>query len=154
MPATSQTSSRPPRIPSENQTGARPRSSDRLTRIVPFGNDGQGITELTLRQSALRDPDAPRLRAELVALHRPGSPARIVLSFRNLTVLSAPCLCILMEVADSLARVGGCLILSEVPPEATRVLKRTGLARTLRLARSPEHARRLAVEKKPTPRAA
>ncbi len=155
MPAaTPQTESRSPRIPSENRAGVRPRSTDRLTRVAPPRADAPGVTELSLRQSALRDPDAPRLRAELVAHHQSGSPARIILSFQGLTALSAPCLCTLTEVAASLTRVGGCLVLSEVPPEVARVLKRTGLTRTLRLSRSPEHARRLVVAKKPAQRAA
>jgi anti-anti-sigma factor len=112
------------------------------------------VVELSLRQSTLRDPDAPRLRAELVAHHQADAPARIILSLQDLTVISSPCLCILTEVAESLARLGGCLILCQVPPETARVLKRTGLARTLRPARSPDHARRLAQTKKPAQRAA
>jgi anti-anti-sigma regulatory factor len=147
------TPQRPPRTelrdPAPQPRPPRPRSPDRLTRVAPPRDDAPGVTELSLRQSALRDPDAPRLRAELVAHHQPGAPARIVLSFKGLAVLSAPCLCILTEVAESLARLGGCLILCEVPQDTARVLKRTGLARTLRPARSPEHARRLAQAKKP-----
>ncbi len=106
------------------------------------------MVELSLRQTTLRDPDAPRLRAELVAHHRADAPARIILSLQGLTVLSSPCLCILTDVAHSLSRLGGCLVLCEVPPDIARVLKRTGLARALRPARSPEHARRLAGVKK------
>ena len=136
----------PPRSP-------RPRS-DRLTRVAPPRDDAPGVVELSLRQSTLRDPDAPRLRAELVAHHQTDSPARIILSLQGLSVLSSPCLCVLTEVAESLARLGGCLILCQVPPETSRVLKRTGLARTLRPARSPEHARRLASVKKPSQQAA
>ncbi len=112
---------------------------DRLTRVV----SDDAVAVLSLRQTSLRAPDAPRLRAELVALHRPGRPTGIVLSLRGLTVLAAPCLATLAEVAESLARIGGSLVLCDVPGPAARVLRRTGLARTLRVARDADHARRL-----------
>ena len=116
------------------------RAPDRITRVVRAAE----ITELTLQQTELRAMDADRLRAELVALHRPGHPARIILSLAGMGMLSGPCLGMLTEVAEGLARAGGSLVLSEVPPEAARVLKRSGLARKLPVARSPDHARRLA----------
>lgn len=161
MPAA--TPQRPPRFELRDPADAAPRPtqparsrprSDRLTRVAPPRDEAPGVVELSLRQSTLRDPDAPRLRAELVAHHQADAPARIILSLQGLTVLSSPCLCILTEVAGSLDRLGGCLILCEVPPDIARVLKRTGLARTLRPARSPDHARRLASTKKPGQQAA
>ncbi len=130
-----------------------PRSSLRLTRVAAPSENG-GPTVLTLRQSALRAPDASRLRAELVALHQPGHPARIVLSLRGLTVLASPCIATLAEVTASLDRVGGSLILCDLPPDVARMFRRTGLARTLRLARSTDHARRLLGRQKAMNRAA
>lgn len=118
----------------------RPQNHDRLTRVVR----SDAVAELALCQHSLRAQDAPRLRAELVGLYRPGHPPGIVLSLRGLTVLAAPCIATLAEVAESLSRVGGTLVLCDAPGPVARVLRRTGLSRTIRLARSPEHARRLA----------
>ncbi len=89
--------------------------------------------------------DADRLRAELVSFHRPGDPPHIVLSMRGLEVLSGCCVGTLAEVAESLSRLGGSLVLSDVPGSTARMLKRSGLSKTLRLARSGSHARRLAL---------
>lgn len=131
-----------------------PRTSDRITRVARPQPGEEHIAQVSLRQPSLRDFDAPRLRAELVALHAPDAPARIVLSLRGLTIFTSPCIATLTEVAESLARVGGSLVLCDVPPDAARVLKRTGLARTLRLARSPDHARRLITPRKTPSQAA
>lgn len=123
-----------------NAMPTRTQTLDRLTRLVRQAD----VTELALQQADLRALDAGRLRAELVSLHRPGRPARIVLSLAGLGVLAGPCLGALAEVGEGLARVGGVLVLCEVPEGTARMLRRTGLARKLPLARSPGHARRLA----------
>lgn len=123
---------------------------DRITRVRRTGD----VIELGLRQSNLRSVDADRLRSELVSFHRPGDPPHIVLSLRGLEVLSGCCVGTLAEVADSLSRLGGTLILSDVPTPTSRMLKRSGLSKTLRLARSGAHARRLALTTKKRVRAA
>ena len=128
----------------------RPQTTDRLTRVVRR----DAVAEVSLRQRVLRDPDAARLRAELVALHEPGNPPRIILSLRGLSVLAAPCIATLAELAQALAAAGGSLVLINVPEPAARMLKRTGLARTLPVARSADHAQRLSAPRKTTHRAA
>lgn len=122
----------------------RPANPDRITRVRKRGE----VIELGLRQPNLRSVDADRLRSELVSFHRPGEPPHMVLSMRGLEVLSGSCVGTLAEVADSLARLGGSLVLSDVPSSTSRMLKRSGLSKTLRLARSGTHARRLAMNSK------
>jgi anti-anti-sigma factor len=117
----------------------RAEPSDRITRVRKHGD----VIELGLRQPNLRSLDADRLRSELVAFHRPGQPPHIVLSMRGLELLSGSCVGTLAEVAESLARLGGSLVLSDVPGPISRMLRRSGLSRTLKLARSGAHARRL-----------
>lgn len=125
--------------------------SDRLIRLRRPDPQDPGLTGLAIRQPALRAPDAARLRAEIVAHHTPGQPLRVVLCLRGLTDIAAPCLATLAELAESLQPTGGSLVLLEVPAPVARLLKRTGLAKTLRIARSPDHARKLSSPRK-TPR--
>jgi anti-anti-sigma factor len=87
-------------------------------------------------------------------VHRPGCPPRIVLSLKGLTLLASPCVGTLAEVAAALAPMGGSLVLCDVPEPVARMLKTTGLARTLRVAKSRDHARRLAAGGKAAPQAA
>lgn len=132
---------------------ARP-PTDRLVRVRRPDPADPGLTGLAVCQPVLRAPDAPRLRAEIVANHAPGRPLRAVLCCRGLTSIAAPCLATLAELAEALAPTGGSLVLIEVPPEIARMLKRTGLARTLRVAKSPEQARKLVSVRKPSIQAA
>jgi|GEM_PF-4088614 len=131
-------------------TPARP-PSDRLIRVRRPDPADPDLTGLAIRQPALRAPDAPRLRAEIVANHTPGQALRVVLCLRGLTDIAAPCLATLAELAEALQPTGGSLVLIEVPAPVARLLKRTGLAKTLRIARSPDHARKLSAPRK-TPR--
>lgn len=128
-----------------------PPPADRLIRLRRPDPQDPGLTGLAIRQPALRAPDAARLRAEIVAHHTPGQPLRVVLCLRGLTDIAAPCLATLAEIAESLQPTGGSLVLLEVPAPVARLLKRTGLAKTLRIARSPDHARKLSSPRK-TPR--
>lgn len=118
----------------------RVKDPDRLTRLERAGE----VTELALQRPDLRALDADRLRAELAGLCRPGHPPRIVLSLAGAGQLASACLGTLTEFADALSHAGGVLVLCEVPGETAKVLKRSGLARKLPLARSRDHARRLA----------
>lgn len=128
--------------------------ADRLVRVRRPDPADPSITGLAVCQPVLRAPEAARLRAEIVANHTPGRPLRVVLCCRGLTSIAAPCLATLAELAESLAAAGGSLVLVDVPPEIARVLKRTGLSRTLRVARSTDHARKLASVRKPSIQAA
>ena len=119
----------------------RPRTQDRITRITRAGE----VVELSLGQRSLRPLDAEKLRGELVSLHRPGCPPSIVLSLRGLETLSATCVGVLAEVTESLSRLGGSLVLVEVPGETARMLKKAGFARRLRMARSVPRAQRMAL---------
>ncbi|RMH27926.1 MAG: STAS domain-containing protein [Planctomycetota bacterium] len=119
----------------------RPRTPDRITRVMRTGD----VVELSLRQPSLRPLDAEKLRGELVSLHRPGSPPSIVLSMRGLETLSGTCVGVLAEVTESLARLGGVLVLAEVPGETARMLKKAGFARRLRMARSVPQAQKIAL---------
>lgn len=129
---------------------ARP-PSDRLIRVRRADPADPTLTGLAIRQAAMRAPDAPRLRAEIVANHTPGQALRVVLCLRGLTDIAAPCLATLAELAESLHSTGGSLVLVEVPTPIARLLKKTGLSKTLRIARSQEHARKLSSLRK-TPR--
>jgi len=146
--------------PTERERGSGSRSgarrsraepADRITRVRKPSGRRSGdrkpgdVIELGLRQANLRSLDASRLRAELVGFHKPGEPPHIVLSMRGLEVLSGACVGTLTEVAEALSRLGGSLVLRDVPGPTSRMLKRSGLARTLKLARSGAHARRLAM---------
>ncbi|MFK7883555.1 MAG: STAS domain-containing protein [Phycisphaerales bacterium] len=126
-------------------------TSDRVTRLLRIGE----VSELGLRQPHLRPLDAEKLRGELVALHRQGHPPQIVLSLRGIEVFSGSCVGTLAEVAESLSRLGGSLVLRDVPPDVARMLKRSGLSKHLRLARSESHAKKLALgRRKGVPHAA
>lgn len=118
----------------------RPRTPDRITRVARAGD----VVELSLRQRSLRPLDAEKLRGELVGLHRPGSPPSIVLSMRGIETLSATCVGVLAEVTESLGRLGGVLVLTDIPGETARMLKKAGFARRLRMARSPAQAQKMA----------
>ncbi|MEM9373445.1 MAG: STAS domain-containing protein [Planctomycetota bacterium] len=120
---------------------SKPGNPDRITRLRRQGD----VIELALVQTHLRSVDAERLRAEVVAWHRPGDAPRIVLSLRGLEAISGGCVGTLAELAALLGRVGGSLVLRDVPAPTSRMLKRSGLSKTLRIARSGAHARRLAM---------
>lgn len=114
---------------------------DRITRVRREGD----VVELALSQTNLRPMDADRLRRELVSWHRPGRPPHIVLSLRGIGEFPGSCVAMLAEVSVSLGRLGGSLVLRDAPPGVVKMLKRSGLSKTLRLARSGPHARRLAL---------
>jgi anti-anti-sigma factor len=128
--------------------------ADRLVRVRRPDPADPGITGLAICQAVLRAPDAARLRSEIVANHTPGRPLRVVLCCRGLTSIAAPCLATLAELAEALTPTGGSLVLVEVPPPIARVLKRTGLSRTLRVAKSNDRARKLVSVRKPSTQAA
>lgn len=128
--------------------------ADRLVRVRRPDPADPTIIGLAICQPVLRAPDAARLRAEIVGHHAPGRPLRAVLCCRGLASIASPCLATLAELAEALAPTGGSLVLIEVPPEIARVLKRTGLSRTLPIAKSTDQARRLVRVRKPSCEAA
>jgi len=119
------------------------------TRLLSIHNL-DGIYRARLIDLNLRSLDTAKLRGEIVALHTPGHPPRIMLSMRGMDSLASSCLGTLAQLSTDLELAGGVLVLYNLPKEIAKILKKTKLDRLIHTARGRPQARKrvLAVQKK------
>ncbi len=130
-------------------TRTRP-GSDQITRVAIK----EGVHMVRVAMPDLRAHDMNRLRKELAALYQPGkSPLLIAMSLKRVRTLSSACMGMLVEFSDALTPVGGSLVLYDVPKDIAKMLKKLGLHKQLPIAKTSEHARKLARANNAAPRA-
>lgn len=105
----------------------------------------EGVLRASLNDRSLRSLDTGKLRAELVGLCRNRSSRVIILSMRNTETLASSVLGALAQLSADLERVGGVLVLYQVPKEVGKVLKKTRLDRIIHTAKDRAAARKKAM---------
>lgn len=90
----------------------------------------------------LRALDTKQLRSEIARLNAPGKPPAILFSMRGTETLNSGCIGAFAQLSADLERVGGVLVLYNLPKEITRVLKKTKLDRLIHTAKSRPQARK------------
>tara|TARA_A100001391_G_scaffold147077_1_gene104557 strand:+ start:492 stop:956 length:465 start_codon:yes stop_codon:yes gene_type:complete len=127
-------------------TKANEPSSTQLLSI----NSKDGIHRARLVDRTMRSLDTSKLRAEIVGLHKPGHPPMVMFSMRGMESLASGCLGAFAELSTDLERVGGILVLYNLPKEIAKVLRKTKLDRVIHTAkaRPQAHKRVLAAKKK------
>ncbi len=147
------------RIDLENQMGSDSRQDQSSTKRTHTKPDTEllsirklegGIYRARLVSGELRTLDTTKLRAEIVGLHTPGNPPVIIMSMRGMDSLASGCLGAFAELSDDLGRIGGALVLYNLPKEIAKVLRKTKLDRVILTAKARPQAekRALAARKK------
>ncbi len=110
----------------------------------------EGVHCARLMSWNLRALDLKKLRAEITGLHTPGNPPAVMMSMRGLDSLPSSCLGTFAELSTDLERIGGILVLYNLPKELTKVLKKTKLDRVIQTAKARPQAKKrvLAAKKK------
>lgn len=146
------------RIDLENQVGSgseQARSSTKKTNTKPDTKllsirqlEG-GIYRARLVSGELRTLDTTKLRAEIVGLHTPNNPPAIIMSMRGMDSLASGCLGAFAELSADLERVGGVLVLYNLPKEIAKVLRKTKLDRVILTAKArPQAEKRILAARK------
>ena len=104
-----------------------------------------GVHRARLLSGNLRSLDTKQLRAEIVGLHTPGNPPVVMFSMRGMDSLASGCLGSFAQLSADLERVGGVLVLYNLPKEIAKVLKKTKLDRIIQTAKSRPQARKKAL---------
>ncbi|PCI10430.1 hypothetical protein COB72_03530 [bacterium] len=110
----------------------------------------EGVHCARLMSWNLRALDLKKLRAEITGLHTPGKPPAVMMSMRGLNSLPSSCLGTFAELSADLERIGGILVLYNLPKEITKILKKTKLDRVIQTAKARPQAKKrvLAAKKK------
>lgn len=126
------------------------RSHKPNTQLLSISDD-DGVFRARLVSGNLRTLDTQKLRAEIASLHTPGNPPAVMFSMRGMDSLPSSCLGAFAELSTDLERVGGVLVLYNMPKEIAKVLKKTKLDRVILTAKARPQAKKkaLAMRKKP-----
>ncbi len=136
-----------------SKTGGDAESSSKsrkpTTKLLSIRKDGQ-VYRARLIAGNLRSLDTKQLRAEIVGLHSPGNPPLVMFSMRGMDSLASSCLGAFAELSADLERVGGVLVLYNLPREIAKVLRKTKLDRVIQTAKARPQAKKraLAIGKK------
>ncbi|MBL4697699.1 MAG: STAS domain-containing protein [Phycisphaerales bacterium] len=108
------------------------------------------VYRVRLVSGELRSIDTTKLRAEIAGLHKPGNPPVVVFSMRRMDSLASGCLGAFAELSTDLERIGGALVLYNIPKEIAKILRKTKLDRIISTAKTcPQASKRaLAMKKK------
>ncbi len=119
------------------------------TKLLSIRKDGQ-VYRARLIAGNLRSLDTKQLRAEIVGLHSPGNPPLVMFSMRGMDSLASSCLGAFAELSAELERIGGVLVLYNLPKEIAKVLRKTKLDRIIQTAKARPQAKKraLAIGKK------
>ncbi len=133
----------------ERGTTPLPRHHAATTKLLSIRKDG-GVYRARLITGNLRSLDTKQLRAEIVGLHSPGNPPLVMFSMRGMDSLASGCLGAFAELSADLERVGGVLVLYNLPREIAKVLRKTKLDRVIQTAKARPQAKKraLAIGKK------
>ncbi len=126
-----------------------PKRHTTTTKLLSIRKD-DGVYRARLIAGNLRSLDTKQLRAEIVGLHSPGKPPLVIFSMRGMDSLASSCLGAFAELSADLERVGGVLVLYNLPKEIARVLRKTKLDRVIQTAKARPQAKKraLAIGKK------
>ena len=125
--------------PPEKSKGSRSSKSE----LLSIRND-EGMFRVRLTGGDLRALDFKQLRAQIARLHTPGNPPAVLFSMRGTETLSSGCIGTFAQLSTDLERVGGVLVLYNLPKEIIKVLKKTKLDRLIHTAKSRPQARKRA----------
>jgi anti-anti-sigma factor len=119
------------------------------TRLLSI-RDLDGVYRARLIDQNLRSLDIAKLRGEIVALHTPGHPPAVMLSMRGIETMASSSLGAIAELSTDLERIGGVLVLYNLPKEIAKMMRKTKLDRVIHTAKGRPQARKraLAVQKK------
>lgn len=129
--------------------GTSLRNRKPINKLLSIRED-EGVYRARLVSGSLRSLDTKQLRAEIAGLHTPGKPPMVMFSMRGMDTLASGCLGAFAELGTDLERVGGVLVLYNLPKEIAKVLRKTKLDRVIQTAKTRPQARKkvLALGKK------
>ncbi len=104
-----------------------------------------GMFRVRLSGGDLRVIDSKQLRAQIARLHAPDRPPAVLFSLRGAQGVSSGCIGTFAQLSSDLERVGGVLVLYNIPREISKVLKKTKLDRIVTTAKTRPHARKKAI---------
>ncbi len=135
--------------PIQGDPAPSPSSKRSKSELLSIRNDGD-MFRVGLIGGDLRALDTNQLRAQIARLYSPGNPPAILFSMRGTETLNMGCIGAFAQLGSDLERVGGVLVLYNLPKEITKVLKKTKLDRIIHTAKTRPHARKRAsaVQKK------
>lgn len=123
------------------------RSRKPNTRLLSIRDD-EGVFRARLVGGDLRSLDTQKLRAEIAGLYTPGNPPAVMFSMRGMDSLPSGCLGAFAELSADLERVGGVLVLYNLPKEIAKVLRKTKLDRVIQTAKTKPQAKKRALAAK------
>lgn len=120
---------------------ASKKRSEPTTKLLSITEE-DGVHRARLLSGNLRSLDTKQLRAEIVGLHTPGNPPAVMFSMRGMDSLASGCLGSFAQLSADLERVGGVLVLYNIPKDIAKVLKKTKLDRIIQTAKARPQARK------------
>ena len=119
------------------------------TKLLSISNEEGGFFRARLVSGTLRTLDTAKLRAEITGLHARGNPPAVMMSMRGMDSLASGCLGAFAELSADLERVGGVLVLYNLPKEIAKIMKKTKLDRIILTAKArPQAIKRILAAKK------
>ena len=138
-----------PDHPSNQPSGSSSKKCKPNTNLLKVQKD-DGVFRARLVSGSLRSLDTQKLRAEIVSLHLPGNPPAVMMSMRGMESLASSCLGAFAELSADLERIGGSLVLYNLPKEISKIMRKTKLDRIIQTAKARPQAKKqaLAIKKK------
>lgn len=134
-------------IEAQISSASKPRAMS--MNLLVIRKDEQ-VFRARLASGSLRSLDTQKLRAEIAGLHAPGNPPAIMMSMRGMDSLASGCLSAFAELSIDIERIGGSLVLYNLPKEIAKILRKTKLDRVIQTAKARPQAKKqaLAIKKK------
>ena len=107
-----------------------------------------GVYRARLVAGNMRSVDTDKLRAEIASLHSPGNPPMVMFSMREMDALASNCLGAFAQLGTDLEKIGGILVLYNIPKEIAKVLKKTKLDRVIQTAKARPQAQKRVMQAK------